>query len=285
MIFDEDHWESYDEPALALHAGPRLRRHAVPAARGRRARRGVGAFHRGRAELVARFGVRLTIGVHGIPMGVPHTRPTGVTAHGTRPRADRGPRALDRPHPGAGQRRSTCSSCASASSGHDAMGSPCTCRTTSRRPSTRLPPQPCSTRWPRPAAWSCRPPRCARRREQTRAADRRAGRRRQPEVAAVVQRARAAVRRLLSPARARDLLAGRAGGLPDRRRARCRAGALPCRGERAARPRRGLRPACSAAHPASPPRITPSRTAVSAARNDTAPQTASPRRELARSCR
>lgn len=34
--------------------------------------------------IVADFGVRLTIGVHGIPMGVPHTRPLTVTAHATR---------------------------------------------------------------------------------------------------------------------------------------------------------------------------------------------------------
>jgi hypothetical protein len=34
--------------------------------------------------LVERLGVRLTIGVHGIPMAVPHTRPLGVTLHGTR---------------------------------------------------------------------------------------------------------------------------------------------------------------------------------------------------------
>jgi hypothetical protein len=36
-------------------------------------------------QVVERFGVRLVIGVHGIPMGVPHTRPIGFTAHGTRP--------------------------------------------------------------------------------------------------------------------------------------------------------------------------------------------------------
>lgn len=36
-------------------------------------------------EIVERFGVQTTIGVHGIPMGVPHTRPTTVTAHATRP--------------------------------------------------------------------------------------------------------------------------------------------------------------------------------------------------------
>lgn len=36
------------------------------------------------ASLIERFGVRLTIGAHGIPMAVPHTRPLGVTMHGTR---------------------------------------------------------------------------------------------------------------------------------------------------------------------------------------------------------
>jgi predicted ATP-grasp superfamily ATP-dependent carboligase len=35
--------------------------------------------------LVERFGVRLTVGFDAIPMGVPHTRPIGITAHGTRP--------------------------------------------------------------------------------------------------------------------------------------------------------------------------------------------------------
>ena len=34
--------------------------------------------------LVEQLGVRLTIGLHGIPMAVPHTRPLGVTMHGTR---------------------------------------------------------------------------------------------------------------------------------------------------------------------------------------------------------
>ncbi|NCT92070.1 PAC2 family protein [Cellulomonas sp. APG4] len=36
-------------------------------------------------QVVERFDVPLLVGVHGIPMGVPHTRPLGVTAHGTRP--------------------------------------------------------------------------------------------------------------------------------------------------------------------------------------------------------
>jgi hypothetical protein len=36
-------------------------------------------------RLVERYVVRLTVGVHAIPMAVPHTRPVGVTAHASRP--------------------------------------------------------------------------------------------------------------------------------------------------------------------------------------------------------
>jgi predicted ATP-grasp superfamily ATP-dependent carboligase len=85
MIFDGDHWESYDEPTLELHA--------VKDAEGREFLLLEGAepdiawerFIAAVQDLVERLGVRLTIGVHGIPMGVPHSRPTTVTAHGTRP--------------------------------------------------------------------------------------------------------------------------------------------------------------------------------------------------------
>jgi hypothetical protein len=35
-------------------------------------------------EIVERLGVRLSVNFHGIPMGVPHTRPVGVTPHGNR---------------------------------------------------------------------------------------------------------------------------------------------------------------------------------------------------------
>ncbi|MFC4950582.1 proteasome assembly chaperone family protein [Pseudonocardia sp. GCM10023141] len=41
-------------------------------------------------ELVQRFGVRLVINLTAIPMAVPHTRPIGVTAHGTRPELTEG---------------------------------------------------------------------------------------------------------------------------------------------------------------------------------------------------
>jgi predicted ATP-grasp superfamily ATP-dependent carboligase len=35
-------------------------------------------------QVADRFGVRLTVGLNAIPLGVPHTRPTGMTAHATR---------------------------------------------------------------------------------------------------------------------------------------------------------------------------------------------------------
>ncbi|RKN35364.1 proteasome assembly chaperone family protein [Micromonospora musae] len=85
MTFVEDHWESYDAPKLELHllrdddetpflllTGPE------PDVQWER-------FVAAVAGLTARLDVRLTVGLNSIPMAVPHTRPTGVTAHATRP--------------------------------------------------------------------------------------------------------------------------------------------------------------------------------------------------------
>jgi proteasome assembly chaperone (PAC2) family protein len=41
-------------------------------------------------QIVRRFGVRLVINLTAIPMAVPHTRPIGVTVHGTRPELTEG---------------------------------------------------------------------------------------------------------------------------------------------------------------------------------------------------
>jgi predicted ATP-grasp superfamily ATP-dependent carboligase len=84
MMFVEDHWESYEEPTLALHvlydgsntpflllAGPEPDLYWD-------------RFTMAVTELIDRLGVRLTVGFNAIPMAVPHTRPTGVTAHATR---------------------------------------------------------------------------------------------------------------------------------------------------------------------------------------------------------
>ncbi|HEY9392383.1 MAG TPA: PAC2 family protein [Mycobacteriales bacterium] len=85
MTYVEDHWATYDTPELVLRTardslgtpfllltGPEPDyqwERFVAAVRG----------------LVERLGVRLTVGFHGIPMAVPHTRPIGLTAHATRP--------------------------------------------------------------------------------------------------------------------------------------------------------------------------------------------------------
>jgi hypothetical protein len=84
MLFVEDHWESYDDPQLAVHllhdavgtpflllAGPE------PDVQWER-------FTAAVKMVIDRLGVRLTIGLNAIPMGVPHTRPTGIIAHGSR---------------------------------------------------------------------------------------------------------------------------------------------------------------------------------------------------------
>ncbi|HEV7964894.1 MAG TPA: PAC2 family protein [Actinoplanes sp.] len=83
MIFVEDHWESYEEPSLALHllrdevgteflllAGPE------PDLQWER-------FIAAVTGLIERLGVRMTVGLNAIPMAVPHTRPVSVTAHAT----------------------------------------------------------------------------------------------------------------------------------------------------------------------------------------------------------
>lgn len=84
MLFVEDHWESYDAPQLLLHllhdeAGTAFLLLSGPEPDVQWER-----FTAAVRGLVERLGVRLTVGLHGIPMGLPHTRPVGVIAHGSR---------------------------------------------------------------------------------------------------------------------------------------------------------------------------------------------------------
>ena len=85
MVFDRDHWSSFADPNLLVHrlvdregspffllAGPE------PDYQWARMTDAV-------RDLIDRLGVTLTVSVHGVPMAVPHTRPIGVTAHGTNP--------------------------------------------------------------------------------------------------------------------------------------------------------------------------------------------------------
>jgi predicted ATP-grasp superfamily ATP-dependent carboligase len=84
MTFDSDRWSDYDEPFLALDylrdgegMGFLLLHGAEPDLQWERVITAI-------TGLVERFGVSLTVGFHGVPMGVPHTRPLTLTAHGTR---------------------------------------------------------------------------------------------------------------------------------------------------------------------------------------------------------
>ena len=85
MTFDSSTWSDYDEPQLVVDvihdaAGvPFLLLHGLePDVQWER-------FASAVRQIVERFNVPLTIGLHGIPMGIPHTRPLSVTAHATRP--------------------------------------------------------------------------------------------------------------------------------------------------------------------------------------------------------
>jgi hypothetical protein len=85
MTFVEDHWESYEPPRLelslvedAVGTGFLMLTGPEPDVQWERF---VSAVQR----LVERYRVRLSVGVHAIPMAVPHTRPVGVTAHATSP--------------------------------------------------------------------------------------------------------------------------------------------------------------------------------------------------------
>jgi predicted ATP-grasp superfamily ATP-dependent carboligase len=85
MTYDRDHWASYDAPELAVHlmedeAGAQFLLLTGPEPD--RLWEGFSASVR---SLIERLGVRMVVGFHGIPMGVPHTRPVGMTPHATRP--------------------------------------------------------------------------------------------------------------------------------------------------------------------------------------------------------
>ncbi len=90
LRFDTDRWASYNAPELDIVAlsdtgdtGYLLLSGPEPDTQWERFSAAVG-------QLVDRLGVRLVINLTAIPMAVPHTRPIGVTAHGTRPELTEG---------------------------------------------------------------------------------------------------------------------------------------------------------------------------------------------------
>ena len=94
MNFVKDHWESYEAPELAVY----LLRDTAGAPflllNGPEPDHLWEGFTSAVRALSLSLGVRLAVGFHGIPMGVPHTRPLGVTAHATRPELTEGYRPL-----------------------------------------------------------------------------------------------------------------------------------------------------------------------------------------------
>ena len=85
MMFDGDHWVSYETPTLELSLvtdpGGRsflLLTGPEPDIQWERVTAAI-------KQLVERYDVSLTVSAHAIPMAVPHTRPIGVTAHATDP--------------------------------------------------------------------------------------------------------------------------------------------------------------------------------------------------------
>ncbi|WP_265444400.1 PAC2 family protein [Flexivirga meconopsidis] len=85
MTFDRDHFSDYDDPSMLLYrmvdtegtpfyllAGPE------PDYQWERVIEAI-------RQLVRRLGIQLVVSVQGIPMGVPHTRPVGLTQHASNP--------------------------------------------------------------------------------------------------------------------------------------------------------------------------------------------------------
>ncbi len=84
MTFDRESWTDYDPPEILLQ----LVRDSVGAPflvlSGPEPDTEWELFAAAVGDLVERFEVRLALSFHGIPMGVPHTRPVGLTPHGNR---------------------------------------------------------------------------------------------------------------------------------------------------------------------------------------------------------
>lgn len=85
MIFDKDRWDSYEAPGLILHLLHDTASKPFLLLDGPEPDRDWETFAAAIIRIRADLRVKLAAGFHGIPMGVPHTRPLGLTGHATRP--------------------------------------------------------------------------------------------------------------------------------------------------------------------------------------------------------
>ncbi|MGH3824065.1 MAG: PAC2 family protein [Pseudonocardiaceae bacterium] len=84
MIFDEDRWAGYERPELVLYEVADSAGTTFLLLTGPEPDLRWEGFADAVCELVERFGISLTVGLGAVPMAVPHTRPSTVTAHATR---------------------------------------------------------------------------------------------------------------------------------------------------------------------------------------------------------
>lgn len=94
MTFSKDHWDDYDAPELAVSLLRDTEGTPFLLLAGLEPDREWETFTAAVMQLSADLRVRLAVGFHGIPMGVPHTRQLGVTAHATQPELIEGYRPL-----------------------------------------------------------------------------------------------------------------------------------------------------------------------------------------------
>ena len=94
MTFSKDHWDDYDAPELALSKLRDADGTSFLMLAGLEPDREWEAFTAAVRQLSAELRVRLAVGFQGIPMGAPHTRQLGVTAHATQPGLIEGYRPL-----------------------------------------------------------------------------------------------------------------------------------------------------------------------------------------------
>ncbi len=85
MTFDEDHWQDYADPQLAVHLAHDAQGTPFLVLAGPEPDVRWEAFTAAVSALVGELGVSTTVGLNAIPMAVPHTRPLGIIAHATRP--------------------------------------------------------------------------------------------------------------------------------------------------------------------------------------------------------
>ena len=94
MTFARDHWEKYDALELVVHLVRDAAGEPFLLLTGPEPDHEWDRFTAAVGTLAEQLGAGLAVGFHGIPLGVPHTRPLGVTAHATRPELVSGDRPL-----------------------------------------------------------------------------------------------------------------------------------------------------------------------------------------------